>query len=62
MHKGKGVIMTQPISAEERIRRSLAALNAPEPINLTLEQWKQVIEEAEEEDDEEGGRPADCPR
>jgi hypothetical protein len=35
----------------ERIRRSLEALNAPNLINLTLEQWKEILEEAEDDDD-----------
>jgi len=34
----------------ERIATSLAALNAPQPIDLTLEQWKQILEEVEDED------------
>jgi hypothetical protein len=38
---------------EERIRRSLEALYAPSLINLTLEQWKEILEEAEEEEEDE---------
>lgn len=37
---------------EQRIKVSLDALNTPEPITLNLEQWKEVVAEAEEEDDE----------
>jgi len=37
---------------EQRIRVSLNALNAPEPITLNLEQWKEVVAEAEEDDED----------
>lgn len=37
---------------EQRIRLSLDALNAPQPIKLTLEQWKEVVTEAEEDDED----------
>lgn len=37
---------------EQRIRISLDALNTPQPITLTLEQWKEVVVEAAEEVDE----------
>jgi hypothetical protein len=30
---------------EERIRRSLEALRLPPLINISLEQWKQILEE-----------------
>lgn len=40
------------MTRDERIRESIEALNAPEPITLTLEEWKEVIEEAEEDDEE----------
>lgn len=36
----------------QRIKHSLDALNAPDPIQLTLEQWKEVIAEAEEDDED----------
>lgn len=35
---------------EERIASSLAALNAPQPTDLTLAQWKEIVEEVEDED------------
>jgi hypothetical protein len=35
---------------QARIAASLAALNAPQPIDLNLAQWKQVLEEIEDED------------
>ena len=41
-----------PEGRERRIRMALAALDAPQPTNLTLEQWKAVIEEVEDEDEE----------
>ena len=37
---------------EQRIKASLDALNAPQPTTLTLEQWKDVIAEAEEDDED----------
>jgi hypothetical protein len=37
---------------EQRIRASLDALNAPQPITLKLEQWKEVVAEAEEDDED----------
>jgi hypothetical protein len=33
-----------------RSAASLAALNAPQPTELTLAQWKQIVEEIEDED------------
>lgn len=36
--------------SEERIHRSLAALNAAQPTNLTLAQWKAILEEIEDDD------------
>lgn len=33
-----------------RIAASLAALNAPQPTDLTLAQWKEIVEEVEDED------------
>jgi hypothetical protein len=33
-----------------RIEKSLAALNAQQPTTLTLEQWKAILEEVEDED------------
>lgn len=41
-----------PERREERIRASLAALNSPQLINLTLAQWKTVAEEMEDDDEE----------
>jgi hypothetical protein len=35
---------------EARIEAALAALNAPQPIDLTLAQWKAVLEEIDDED------------
>lgn len=37
---------------EQRVRASLDALNAPQPITLELEQWKEVVAEAEEDDED----------
>jgi len=39
-----------PEGRQERIAASLAALNAPQPTNLTLTQWKEILEEVEDED------------
>jgi hypothetical protein len=33
-----------------RIAASLAAMNAPQPTVLTLAQWKEIVEEVEDED------------
>ena len=35
---------------QARIEASLAALNAPQPTNLTPSEWKALIEEIENED------------
>lgn len=35
---------------EDRVQRSLAALNAPQPTELPLAQWKALLEEIEDED------------
>lgn len=35
---------------QQRIEASLVALNAPQPTNLTVVQWKALLEEIEEED------------
>jgi hypothetical protein len=35
---------------QARIEKSLAAVNAPQPTTLTLEQWKAILEEVEDED------------
>ena len=40
----------RPEGREQRIRASLAALDAPQPTQLTVQQWKEVVEEIEEED------------
>ncbi len=39
-----------PEGREKRIAASLAALNAPQPTDLTLAQWKEIVEEIEDED------------
>jgi hypothetical protein len=41
-----------PEGRQERIRRSLAALEAPQPTMLTREQWKEIVEEIEDEDED----------
>jgi hypothetical protein len=41
-----------PVNREERIATSLAALEEPQTIILTLEQWKSIAEAVEDEDDE----------
>lgn len=38
-----------PAGREQRIAASLAALNAPQPIDLTLAEWKEIAEEVEDE-------------
>jgi hypothetical protein len=35
---------------QARIEKSLAAVNAPQPTTLTLAQWKEILEEVEDED------------
>jgi hypothetical protein len=35
---------------QQRIAASLAALNAPQPTSLTLAQWKEIVEEIEDEE------------
>jgi hypothetical protein len=37
---------------DERIKRSLAALAEPQTIDLTLQQWKEIVEEVEDEDED----------
>jgi hypothetical protein len=39
-----------PEGREQRIAASLAALNAQQPTELTLAQWKAIVEEVEDED------------
>lgn len=39
-----------PDGRQARIAASLAALNASQPTDLTLAQWKQIVEEIEDED------------
>src|SRR5262249_47152845 len=41
-----------PEKREQRIRDSLAALNAPQPTTLTLAQWKEIVDEVEDENDD----------
>ena len=41
-----------PEGRERRIAASLAALAAPQPTALTREQWKEVVEEIEDEDED----------
>lgn len=43
------------MTREERIRRSLDALNAPCPTELSLAEWKRIIEEEEEDDESRDG-------
>jgi hypothetical protein len=40
-----------PQGKQERIAASLAALNAPQPTELSLAQWKDVMEEIEDDED-----------
>ena len=40
-----------PESREKRIAASLAALNAAQPTELSLAQWKEIVEEVEEDED-----------
>lgn len=35
---------------QARIAASLAAVNAPQPTDLTLAQWKEIVEEVEDEE------------
>jgi len=35
---------------QERIAASLAAVNAPQPTDLTLAQWREIAEEVEDEE------------
>lgn len=39
-----------PEGREDRIRTSLAALDGPQPTNLTPQEWREIVEEVEEED------------
>jgi hypothetical protein len=39
-----------PNSRQRRVAESLAAVNAPQPTNLSLAQWKDIVEEIEDED------------
>ncbi len=39
-----------PEGRQQRIEASLAALNADQPTELTLAQWKELLEEIEDED------------
>ena len=39
-----------PEGRERRIATSIAALESPQPTVLTREQWKEVVEEVEDED------------
>jgi hypothetical protein len=41
-----------PEGRERRIDASLAALEAPQPTVLTREQWREIVEEIEDEDEE----------
>lgn len=40
-----------PEGREQRIALSLAALNAPQPTDLTVAAWKEVLAEAESDED-----------
>jgi hypothetical protein len=39
-----------PEKREQRIKDSLAALNARQPTTLTVAQWKEIVEEIEDEE------------
>jgi len=39
-----------PEGRSHRIASSLAAINGPQPTRLTVAQWKEIVEEVEEED------------
>jgi hypothetical protein len=41
-----------PEGREHRIAASIAALEAPQPTVLTREQWKELVEEVEDEDED----------
>ena len=41
-----------PEGREHRVAASLAALEAPQSILLTREQWKEIVEEVEDEDED----------
>jgi hypothetical protein len=41
-----------PEGRERRIEASLAALESPQPTALTREEWKEIVEEIEDEDEE----------
>jgi hypothetical protein len=40
-----------PEGREYRIATSLAAVNAPQPTNLTLAEWKEIVESIEDDED-----------
>ncbi len=40
-----------PEGKEQRIASSLAALNAAQPTELSLAQWKEIVEEIEDDED-----------
>jgi hypothetical protein len=40
-----------PEGRERRIAASMAALEAPQPTALTTEQWKEIVEEVEDDED-----------
>jgi hypothetical protein len=42
----------KPEGRHQRIAASLAALDAPQPTVLTLEQWREIAEETEDEDED----------
>ena len=39
-----------PAGKQARVQSSLVALNAPQPTELSLAQWKEILEEIEDED------------
>lgn len=52
-HSRLAVIKKETFTHEgraERVRQSLAALNAPQPTELPIAQWKAILEEIEDED------------
>jgi hypothetical protein len=40
-----------PEGREKRIAASMAALESPQPTGLTREQWKEIVEEVEDDED-----------
>jgi len=38
------------VDRQQRIAASLAALDSPQPTNLSIAKWKEIVEEIEDED------------